>query len=122
MQTAEKSLSQLIGDGYAVVVFSPAELRGAAPNQVMDALVHKGQEVIEVLAPMPTLYADQFNPTEAEVEYDEVLEAKALKGDCAAAYELGAREACLSMVTSLDAFPENAFDAYEAGFSAYAVA
>jgi hypothetical protein len=39
--------------GYAVVIFTPEELRGADPGHVQDRLVELGWDVIDVLATEP---------------------------------------------------------------------
>jgi hypothetical protein len=39
--------------GYAVVCFTPEELRGANPDHVQDRLVELGWDVIDVLATEP---------------------------------------------------------------------
>ena len=39
--------------GYAVVCFTPEELRGANPDHVQDRLVELGWEVIDTLATEP---------------------------------------------------------------------
>jgi hypothetical protein len=39
--------------GYAVVIFTPEELRGANPEHVQDRLVELGWDVIDTLATKP---------------------------------------------------------------------
>ena len=39
--------------GYAVVIFTPEELRGANPHHVQDRLVELGWDVIDTLATEP---------------------------------------------------------------------
>lgn len=39
--------------GYAVVVFTPEELRGASVNRVQDRLIELGWDVIDALADTP---------------------------------------------------------------------
>ena len=47
---AVEYLRQLRKMGYAVVAFTPEELRGADPDHVEDRLVELGWDVIESLA------------------------------------------------------------------------
>lgn len=64
---------------------------------------------------MDPLYFDPLRPTRAEIEYDNQLEARALKGDKDAAYLLGRREAELSFTTNLDNAGIEVLLAYESG-------
>lgn len=50
---AVEYLRQLRKWGYAVVAFTPAELRGANPDHVEDRLVEIGWDVINTLATEP---------------------------------------------------------------------
>ena len=49
--TQVKALAELRADGYAVITFTPDELRGLEPRVVENRLVELGNEVIDVLAP-----------------------------------------------------------------------
>lgn len=42
----KKALQELRADGYAVVVFTPVELRGVSPDIVEDVLVQRGWDMI----------------------------------------------------------------------------
>ena len=55
-------LRQLRKMGYAVVAFTPEELRGADSDHVEDRLVELGWDVINALATEP----DQDGPTEED--------------------------------------------------------
>jgi predicted fused transcriptional regulator/phosphomethylpyrimidine kinase len=62
IKQAVEHLRQLRKMGYAVVAFTPEELRGADPDNVEDRLVELGWDVIAVMATDP----DQDNPTEED--------------------------------------------------------
>ena len=59
---AVEHLRQLRKMGYAVVAFTPEELRGADPDQVEDRMVELGWDVIAAIATEP----DQDSPTEED--------------------------------------------------------
>lgn len=59
---AVEYLRQLRKMGYAVVAFTPEELRGANPDHVEDRLVELGWDVIAAIATEP----DQDGPTEED--------------------------------------------------------
>lgn len=59
---AVEYLRQLRKMGYAVVAFTPEELRGSNPDHVEDRLVELGWDVINNLATEP----DQDGPTEQD--------------------------------------------------------
>ena len=44
------SVTELRDSGYAVVIFSPDELRGAAPDQVEDRMIEVGWDIIDSLS------------------------------------------------------------------------
>jgi hypothetical protein len=48
-EAQRKVLAELRSEGYAVVVWSPEELRGANPSRVQDRSIELGHEVIEGL-------------------------------------------------------------------------
>ena len=57
-------LRQLRKMGYAVVAFTPEELRGADPDHVEDRLVELGWDVINALATEPdeeSKYPDDYH-------------------------------------------------------------
>jgi hypothetical protein len=62
IKQAVEHLRQLRKMGYAVVAFTPEELRGADPDNVEDRLVELGWDVIAVMATEP----DQDGPTEED--------------------------------------------------------
>ena len=59
---AVEHIRQLRKMGYAVVAFTPEELRGADPDHVEDRLVELGWDVIDALA----TESDQEPPTEED--------------------------------------------------------
>lgn len=49
----QMSVDELRRQGYAVVTFTPEELRGASPNHVCDLMVERGWDAIACLATEP---------------------------------------------------------------------
>ena len=45
-----KTIEQLRKEGYAIVIYSPEELRGANPKAVQDAIVEQSWVIIDELA------------------------------------------------------------------------
>ena len=58
IKQAAEYLRQLRKMGYAVVAFTPEELRGADPDHVEDRLVELGWDVINYLATEPEENSD----------------------------------------------------------------
>ena len=53
IKQATEHLRQLRKMGYAVIAFTPEELRGANPDHVEDRLIELGWDVIDNLAEEP---------------------------------------------------------------------
>ena len=62
IKQAVEHLRQLRKMGYAVVAFTPEELRGANPDHVEDRLIELGWDVIDAHVVEP----DQDSPTEED--------------------------------------------------------